>query len=211
MANYVAYYRVSTAKQGRSGLGLAAQQDAVCRFLREDDQLVAEYTEVESGRDDERAEVWAALRHAKREKAKLIIARLDRFSRRVSFISKIMEEGVGLVVAEMPHASDFQLHIFAALAQEERRLISERTKSALLEAKKQGRALGANGQILAVKNRAAAEAFGTQLWSYCRSNGIDGSYSSIADRLNQLGQTTRTGGEFYPQTIENYAHYRFWN
>ena len=205
MVNYVAYYRVSTAKQGRSGLGLAAQHEAVCRFLRADDQLVAEYTEVETGGNDERDEVWAALRHAKRDKAKLIIARLDRFSRRVSFIAKIMEEGVKLVVAEMPHASDFQLHIFAALAQEERRLISERTKSALREAKRRGQVLGLNGRVLAVKNREAADAFASELWAYCAANGIYGSYANVANRLNQMGRVTRNGGNFYPQTIKNYT------
>ena len=89
----------------------------------------------------------------------MLIARLDRFSRRVSFIARIMDEGISLCCAEMPNASEFQLHIFAALAQEERRLISERTRAALAEAKKRGRRLGANGAKLALINKQQADGF----------------------------------------------------
>ena len=153
MEKYVAYYRVSTKGQARSGLGLAAQREIVGRFIGTDKVLVSEYEEIESGRKDNREVLWTAIAHAKREKAKLLIARLDRFSRRVSFIANLMEEGIGLTVAEMPTATDFQLHIFAALAQEERRLISERTKAALQQAKKRGVELGKNGKVLAERNR----------------------------------------------------------
>ena len=138
MPKYVAYYRVSTERQGKSGLGLAAQRRKASDFIDSTDTLIAEFCDIQSGRDDDRTELQNALALAKRENAKLIIARLDRFSRRVSFIAQIMEQGIGLVCAEMPNASDFQLHIFAALAQEERRLISERTKAALAEAKRRG-------------------------------------------------------------------------
>ena len=131
MGRFVAYLRVSTAKQGKSGLGLAAQRSKIEAFLSPEDELLAEYVETKSGKRDEREELWNAIRYAKRHSAKLVIAKLDRFSRKVSFISRIMDEGVSLAVADMPNASDFQLHIFAALAQEERRLISERTKAAL--------------------------------------------------------------------------------
>ena len=135
---YVAYFRVSTQKQGKSGLGLAAQKSLIENFLTPEDELVAEFVEVQSGKSDERTELWRAIAFAKRNGAKILIAKLDRFSRKVSFIAGIMEQGIGLVVAEMPNATDFQLHIFAALAQEERRLISDRTKGALREAKKRG-------------------------------------------------------------------------
>ena len=134
MASFVAYYRVSTERQGKSGLGLAAQKRKIEQFLTPPDQLIGEFCDIQSGRRDNRVELAKALALAKREAAKLIIARLDRFSRRVSFIANIMEQGISLCCAEMPNASDFQLHIFAALAQEERRLISERTKAALAEA-----------------------------------------------------------------------------
>jgi len=153
---YVAYYRVSTAKQGKSGLGLEAQKENVRAFVENEGELIGEYLEVQSGRKDTREELWKAIRLAKNECARIVIARLDRFSRKVSFISGIMDQGVSLVVAEMPHASEFQLHIFAALAQEERRLISERTKAALAQAKKRGVKLGQNGARLASLRRIEA-------------------------------------------------------
>ena len=163
MEKYVAYYRVSTKQQGKSGLGLAAQREIVGRFIGEDKSLIGEYEEIESGRKDKRESLCKAIAHAKREKAKLLIARLDRFSRRVSFIANLMEEGIGLTVAEMPTATDFQLHIFAALAQEERRLISERTKAALQQAKKRGVELGKNGRMLAERNKEERERFRSEL------------------------------------------------
>jgi DNA invertase Pin-like site-specific DNA recombinase len=153
---YVAYYRVSTVKQGKSGLGLEAQKESVRAFVEKEEELIGEYVEVQSGRKDNREELWKAIRAAKEHKAKIVIARLDRFSRKVSFISGIMDQGVSLVVAEMPHATEFQLHIFAALAQEERRLISERTKAALAQAKKRGVRLGKNGAVLAVQRKHVA-------------------------------------------------------
>ncbi|MGY4465890.1 DNA invertase Pin-like site-specific DNA recombinase [Bradyrhizobium sp. LB9.1b] len=104
-----------------------------------------------------------AIQLAKRENAKIVIARLDRVSRRASFIASILEQGIGLVCAEIPNAPYFVLHIFAALAQEERRLISERTKAALAEAKRRGKILGSNGKNLATKHPRAADEFASQL------------------------------------------------
>jgi DNA invertase Pin-like site-specific DNA recombinase len=153
MSNYVAYYRVSTAKQGKSGLGLAAQREKIEAFAIDKGTVIADFTEIESGRRDQRCVLWEAIEYAKIHEAKLVIARLDRFSRNVSFISKIMDEGIELTIAEMPDATTFQLHIFAALAQEERRLISERTKAALAQAKKRGAILGRNGAVLAQQNK----------------------------------------------------------
>lgn len=207
MGRFIAYLRVSTAKQGRSGLGLAAQHSKIGAFLSDEDELLGEYVETQSGRQDAREELWKAIRHAKRTSAKLLIAKLDRFSRKVSFISRVMEEGVGLAVADMPHASDFQLHIFAALAQEERRLISERTKAALAEAKKRGVVLGKNGKVLAARNRAEAVRFASEVWpriSPMIENGM--SLSSISRRLNEEGIQTARGGQFHPQTIKNLLH-----
>ncbi len=201
---FVAYYRVSTERQGKSGLGLAAQQSKVASYVAETGTLVAEYCDVHSGRDDNRTELHKALALAKRENAKLIIARLDRFSRRVSFIAQIMEQGIGLVCAEMPNASDFQLHIFAALAQEERRLISERTKAALAEAKRRGKILGANGKNLALRNRRTADEFACSLLENLDAGLMRQSYSEIARHLNERGIVTVTGRKFYPQTVKNY-------
>ena len=203
MTRYVAYFRVSTATQGRSGLGLAAQQTKIREFLGPEDELIAEFVEVQSGKLDTRTELWKAIHHAKKHSAKMLIAKLDRFSRRVSFIAGIMEQGIGLVVAEMPHATDFQLHIFAALAQEERRLISERTRNALAEAKRRGVQLGRNGASLALQNKADALDFARTLEPTIRPLWNDGqSYSAIARYLNDAGITTRRGGKFAPETAK---------
>ncbi|EJZ22145.1 recombinase family protein [Rhizobium sp. Pop5] len=153
---YVAYYRVSTSKQQRSGLGLAAQKATIEAFVQPADELIAEFVETSSGKKDDRSKLAEAIKITRKNNAKLVIAKLDRFSRRVSFIAKMMESDVGFVVADMPTASEFQLHIFAALAQEERRLISARTKAALAEAKKKGVKLGVHGARLAQQNRIEA-------------------------------------------------------
>lgn len=204
MADYVAYYRVSTTSQGRSGLGLAAQQSKIGDFLSADDRLIEEFVEVQSGKSDDRTELWKAITFAKKHSAKIVIAKLDRFSRKVSFIAGIMEQGISLVVAEMPNATDFQLHIFAALAQEERRLISERTRSALAEAKKRGVILGSNGRVLAERNRQQALETARRMEPVIRPLLHAGhSYSAIARILNNQGLASSKGGRFHPQTIKN--------
>ena len=203
MEKYVAYYRVSTKGQARSGLGLAAQREIIQRFIGEDKDLIGEYEEIESGRKDKREILWTAIAHAKREKAKLLIARLDRFSRRVSFIANLMEEGIGLTVAEMPTATDFQLHIFAALAQEERRLISERTKAALQQAKKRGVELGKNGKVLAERNKEEKERFREYLLEQIPDASMM-TLSEIARRLKESGQLTRRGCGFSFQSVGRY-------
>lgn len=206
MAKFIAYFRVSTERQGKSGLGLAAQHRKISEFVAGAGTLIAEFCDVQSGRDDARVELQQAIQLAKRESAKIVIARLDRFSRRVSFIASILEQGIGLVCAEMPNASDFQLHIFAALAQEERRLISDRTKAALAEAKRRGVILGANGKNLAAKNRTAADEFAASLRGSLDADLTGQSYSEIARRLNDAGILTITGRKFFPQTVKNYLN-----
>lgn len=202
MTRYVAYFRVSTEKQGKSGLGLAAQRTLIERFLSDGDEVIAEFVEVQSGKNDERVELWKAIAHAKKQDAKILIAKLDRFSRKVSFIAGIMEQGIGLVVAEMPHATDFQLHIFAALAQEERRLISERTRNALAEAKKRGVELGKNGKALAAKHRQEADARADALRPVIMPMVEDGlSFREIARRLNRMGYKTARGRKFFTQQV----------
>src|ERR1700754_1165571 len=204
MTKFVAYFRVSTERQGKSGLGLAAQHRKISEFVTGAGTLIAEFCDVQSGKDDSRVELQRAIQLARREEAKIVIARLDRFSRRVSFIASILEQGIGLVCAEMPNATDFQLHIFAALAQEERRLISERTKAALAEAKRRGKILGSNGKNLAAKNRNAADEFASQLRAKLDADTLGRSYSEIARCLNDAGVLTSTGRKFYPQTVKNY-------
>lgn len=204
MTRYVAYFRVSTVSQGRSGLGLAAQRTKIAEFLEPLDEIVAEFVEVQSGKSDTRTELWRAIAHAKKLSAKILIAKLDRFSRKVSFISGIMEQGIGLVVAEMPHATDFQLHIFAALAQEERRLISERTRNALMEAKRRGVVLGKNGWALGAVNRQKAREHAKRLEPLLTPLVQSGwSYSAIARHLNGVGIRPPLGKRYYAETVKS--------
>jgi DNA invertase Pin-like site-specific DNA recombinase len=155
---FVAYYRVSTDKQGKSGLGLDAQRKAVNDYLDGGDwELVAEFTEIESGKRSDRPELAKALAACKRRKATLVIARLDRLARNVHFISGLMETKVKFVACDMPEATPFMLHIYAAVAEQEARAISARTKVALQAAKQRGVRLGRTGaEILAPKYQAEA-------------------------------------------------------
>lgn len=200
---FVAYYRVSTRAQSRSGLGLDAQRDTIKAFVAQNGELVAEFVEVASGRKDGRSELTKAIKASKDARGALIIARLDRFSRRVSFIASVMESGISLVVADMPGATEFQLHIFAALAQEERRLISERTKKALAQAKKRGILLGRNSAVIAEQNRATADRFAETIESHLPDGWETLGYSTIARFLNENGISTARGNRFYPQTVKS--------
>ena len=141
---WVSYLRVSTDRQGTSGLGLEAQRAAVNAFLNGGSwTLAAEYVEVESGkRQSNRPQLAAALASCKRLKAKLVVAKLDRLSRNVAFISKLMESGVEFVAADMPFANKLTLHIMSAFAEHEREAISECTRAALQAAKARGVKLG---------------------------------------------------------------------
>lgn len=157
----VAYLRVSTERQGRSGLGLEAQREAVARYAEHARlELVGEHVEIETGKGSKalakRPQLLAALSEAKRHKAKLVMAKLDRLARNVHFISGLMETGVDFAIADMPNADRFQLHLFAALAEKEAEIISQRTKAALAAAKARGTKLGRNGKVLALKNKADA-------------------------------------------------------
>lgn len=204
MTRFVAYLRVSTARQGRSGLGLAAQRSKIEAFLHDDDEVIAEFVEVQSGKADDREQLWKAIAHAKKHDAKILIAKLDRFSRKVSFIAGIMEQGIGLAVAEMPHATDFQLHIFAALAQEERRLISERTRNALAEAKKRGVALGKNAAALKERHCQQALVYAQSIEHILMPMVNEGwSFNAMANQLNMAGISTAKDGRFTAQTVKN--------
>jgi len=158
MKPFVAYYRVSTERQGRSGLGIEAQRAAVCRFAENEElERIAEFTEVETGKGsdalDRRPQLAAALAKAKSLKCPVVVAKLDRLSRDVAFIAGLMAQRVPFIVAELGVDADpFMLHLYAALAEKERRLISQRTTAALAAKKMQGVALG---------NRTNIEAAGT--------------------------------------------------
>ena len=155
----VAYHRVSTANQGRSGLGLAAQQAAVEAFAKaEGFDIVETFTEVETGKGsdalDRRPQLSAALKAAKKLKCQVAVAKLDRLSRDVAFIAGLMSQRVPFIVTSLPNADPFTLHIYAALAQQERLMISQRTSAGLQAAKAKGVKLG--NQALADANHAAA-------------------------------------------------------
>ena len=136
---FVAYYRVSTDKQGQSGLGLDAQRQAVMNYLNGGPwKLVDEFTEVESGNSNARPQLQKALAACRRHKAKLVIAKLDRLSRNLAFIATLMDSGVEFVATDNPHANKLTVHILAAVAEHEREAISERTKAALAAAKRRG-------------------------------------------------------------------------
>lgn len=146
MKSAIAYIRVSTGKQGKSGLGLEAQQAAIERFAAQEGFTIGQsFTEIQSGKDDDhkRPQLSAALQAARKAKAPVIVAKLDRLSRDVHFISGLMKHKVAFIVADLGADTDpFMLHIYAALAEKERRMISLRTKDALASAKARGKQLG---------------------------------------------------------------------
>jgi DNA invertase Pin-like site-specific DNA recombinase len=159
--NFICYYRVSTQRQGRSGLGLAAQQKAVRDHLNGGDwRIVAEFTEVESGKRADRPKLAEALKACRVHGAKLIIAKLDRLARNVAFVSNLMEAGVDFEAVDFPQANRLTIHILAAVAEHEARMISERTKAALAAAKARGVKLGGDrgGRLTAKARRAGWEA-----------------------------------------------------
>ena len=140
---FVAYYRVSTERQGASGLGLEAQQKAVRDYLNGGAwELCAEHVEVESGKNADRPELAKALAACRKHKARLVIAKLDRLSRNLAFVATLMDAGVEFTAVDNPHANKLTVHILAAVAQHEREMISERTTDALRAAKARGVKLG---------------------------------------------------------------------
>src|SRR5215472_3421873 len=155
---FVAYFRVSTDRQGKSGLGLDAQREAVMNYLNGGSwTLAAEYVEIESGKHNERPQLLAALAACKKLRARLVIAKLDRLSRNLAFIAALMDSGVEFVAVDNPHANKLTIHILAAVAQHEREMIADRTKAALRAAKARGVRLGRNGaERLAPAYRAEA-------------------------------------------------------
>ncbi|WP_266206383.1 recombinase family protein [Pontibacter kalidii] len=209
---YVAYYRVSTKKQGQSGLGLDSQREMVKGFLKAGDTLLAEHIEVESGKRNDRPELEAAIALAKREQAQLLIAKLDRLSRNAGFIFKLRDSHVDFLAVDMPDANTLTIGIFAVLAQHERELISSRTRAALQQKKLQGFALGTpenltqgartKGLQIRQENAASHKANrqATELIQMYREK--DMTYQQIADRLNSHGFTTRRGKKFFAITVQ---------
>ena len=205
----VGYIRVSTARQGKSGLGIEAQRATLARFAEAEGlQLVAEYVEVETGKGSDaierRPQLAAALAEARKHKCAVMVAKLDRLSRDVHFISGLMAHKVPFVVAELGADADpFMLHLYAALAEKERSLISQRTRDALMAAKARGVVLG-NPNLADVRKRAVASTkaeanrFASNVAPVIReiqSSGV-ASHRGIARSLNARGVATARGGEW---------------
>ena len=207
--NFVAYYRVSTKKQGASGLGLDAQRKAVAAFLTAPSSLIAEFTEVESGKKNNRPELQAALALSRSRKATLVIARLDRLARNVAFIANLMESGVEFVAVDMPHANRFTLHILAAVAEHEREMISKRTKAALAIAKERGVKLGNPRPKRALAKARAAVIGGANAFSSTHAplirelcdKGL--SLRAVARELNLRNIPTARGRQWQAVQVQN--------
>jgi DNA invertase Pin-like site-specific DNA recombinase len=210
----ISYRRVSTKKQGQSGLGLDGQQAALEAYVRQHGATcIATYTEVETGKRSDRPELIKAIAHAKRSKARLVVAKLDRLARNVEFTAALMRSGVDFVACDNPHANKLTIHILAAIAEHEAEQIAERTKTALQAAKRRGIKLGsarpghwagreqarlqgarkgnkAAGVALA---EAADEAY-SDLYPMLLERRKQGmTFQRIADNLNENGHTTRRG------------------
>lgn len=209
----VGYVRVSTKKQGESGLGLEGQRAALDAYARSiDSRYLATYREVESGKRADRPELAAALAHARRSRARLVIAKFDRLARNVHFLSGLMESGVDFVACDNPHANRLTIHILAAVAEDEARRISERTRAALAAYRARGGVLGAarpgsrrlshadavrGASTAAPLHRAAADAAYVDLVPLLRELRARGlSDREIARRLAAEGHTTRRGREW---------------
>jgi len=206
MKKYIAYYRVSTKRQGNSGLGLDAQKTMVRNYLKNDDILIDEFEEVESGKNDNRPQLLKAIEKSKNEGATLLIAKLDRLSRNAGFIFLLKDSNVDFKCCDMPEANSITIGIMAVLAQEERELISKRTIAALQELKAKGAKLGTPNNLTAKARQMGSEAMrlkalqnennrkATALIVSLRNTGS--SYRKIADELNKSAFKTSRGCEF---------------
>lgn len=213
MKHYVTYKRVSTAEQGRSGLGLEAQERDIQLYLQTYSdvpfEILGEFVDVESGGNDDRPQLTKAIALAKRTGAELLVAKLDRLSRDVAFIAALLKDKrLSFRVASMPHADKFQLHIYAALAEQERDFISRRTKAALAAAKAKGRVLGGlrdetmkrNEVVKQDAQRRATDLKGVLLPMRQAGKPL----REIAAELARLGVKTARGGEWTAAQVARY-------
>jgi DNA invertase Pin-like site-specific DNA recombinase len=215
MVKFVAYCRVSTQKQGRSGLGLEAQREHIAGYIRRvNGSLCAEFTEVESGKRKDRPQLSAALAQCRLHGATLIVAKLDRLARNVAFVSNLMESGCEFCAVDFPQANRFMIHLLAAVGEYEAKLISDRTKAALQSAKRRGVKLGGDrGNILEVQRKGSriGNAIRTAkakqrtndlkpIVADIQANGA-GSLRQIAAQLNARGIRTARGCEWSPTAV----------
>ncbi len=218
MCKVVAYYRVSTARQGRSGLGLAAQRQSVEALCGERGwDILSDYTETESGNRADRPALAKALHRAKVTGAVLVVAKLDRLSRNVAFLATLQDSGVRFIAADMPEANELTVHIMAAVAQAERRAISSRTREALAAAKARGQTLGNPNGAAALRRaakgnsaslraiKAKADTAALELAPVIEELRMEGARSlgQLATALNEGGYQTPRGGGWHPSSVRN--------
>ncbi len=204
MKQAIAYYRVSTNRQGKSGLGLEAQQLAVKSYCKLNEyDIISEVIEVKSTRKY-RVGLLEALEACKKNDTILVVARLDRLGRDVEQIARIVKSNVEIVVTDNPHANRFTLHILAAVAEDQRQRISETTKDALDAAKRRGVILGKNGKVLSEANKKAALEFALQLSPLLKRLKRKGiiTVRAVCQELNKRGIPTFRGvGRWHPSTV----------
>ncbi|MDU8945549.1 recombinase family protein [Ovoidimarina sediminis] len=212
MKKYVLWRRVSTQQKGDSGLGLDAQQRDIDLYLNnyvhQPFEVIGTYTGIQSGRKTDIPELWEAIDLAEKKNGTFLCSKLDRLSSRVSFIATFMERRrLNFTVATMPYADKLQLHLYAALAEQEREFISMRTKHALAEAKKRGVKLGGNRDGLTARNeslRLAADNHALKVINTIapmRDSGM--SHQQIAGQLNRMGVRTAKKSNWHPTTVRN--------
>lgn len=214
----VTYFRVSTAEQGRSGLGLEAQRASVATFCRARGcEVLGEFVEVESGKRDDRPQLRAAMQRARVTGATLVIAKLDRLSRNLAFLASLQDSGARFLAVDMPEASELTVHIMGAVAQAERKAISERTRVALQAAKARGARLGnpngaeafrraSNGNVAAVGAlKADADRFAVSIAGDVAELQAEGANSlpALATGLNARRIQTPRGGRWHPSSVRN--------
>lgn len=212
---YVAYYRVSTQKQGKSGLGLEAQKKMVTDFVAiNGGEIVAEYTEIESGKHDSRPELMSAMKHASLVGGRLLVGKLDRLSRDLHFITSLQKSRVDFVVSDLPGCDSFTINIYGSLAQREREMIASRTKAGLAAAKARGVKLGTNNlKPELVKDASAkgvqvrqqnADDFAARVKPTIEALIAQGkSLRGVAAELDKLGVKTARGGVWTPTAVKN--------
>jgi DNA invertase Pin-like site-specific DNA recombinase len=210
MKSFIGYHRVSTSKQGADGYGMEAQRQTVKTFVSsQQGELIACFDEVESGANNARPQLAAAIEMSKARRAVLVIAKLDRISRNAAFLLQLQDSGVDFVATDMPSADRFTVSILACVAQRERELISQRTKAGLRVAQERGVKLGSPkileariaGQIVIKERKTAFAASATKIIKEIQSTGVN-SLNKLADCLNKRGEKTARGKRWNAMAVK---------